>query len=68
MGLCALKTHSGGLGRQGAGGKAGGGRWASLSTVLQRLLLIVLTDVPPWHSANGRAALSPSYRGEHGRV
>lgn len=46
MGSRVLKTHLGGIGKQGAGGEAGGGRWASLSTVLQCLLLIVLTDVP----------------------
>lgn len=69
MGLRALKTHFGGLGRRvGEGGRQVGGRWASLSTVLQRLLLIVLIDIPPWHSANGRAAISPSYCGECSRL
>lgn len=58
------KPTRGGIGKQGAGGEAGGGRWAWLSTVLQRLLLIVLTDVPLWRSAKGRAVIGPSHPGE----
>lgn len=53
-----------GLGNGGAGRDAGDRTWASLSAVLQRLLLIVLTDVPLWRPANGWSANSRSDRGE----
>lgn len=68
MGSCALKTNtgdkSGGVGKRGAGRDAGDQTRASLSAVLRRLLLIVLTDVPLWHPANGWSANSRSDHGE----